>query len=616
MSTTAGEIADGASAHRTGPVLVGLAGVGGDELVRRAAAIAAARSERLIGVHVVRGDEPPGRELEIQRALVRRLGGHYREVVATDAALGIAAIARDEGAADVVLGIGRETGRTRRHLAVTLLRQLEGTDLHIVATDAFTVRLPPLGVDAVRPRPSRPPRPALAWVTCLGGLPLLTVVLVLLRDHVAVGASLLLDLCVVTAVAALGGRRPGLVAAFLAFGLTNWFLTPPYHTLAVNESEDVVALTVFVLVTMVVSIVVDRWGQRTREALVARAEAGALARSAATLVGVDDPLPELLDHLRTTFGVAWAAVIERDPSGEVVAHESGAHAPSTAPITVVDLAVEGGARLEVAVASIAPEQLETLRAFADQLAVAIRSRRLHIAAQRAEVVAQADALRAALLQAVSHDLRTPLATIIASASGLLEPDALFGEGDRTQLAREIVTAADRLEQMVHDLLDLSRLQAGAVVLSMSAVPLEEVVATAVAALPSTAVDVRVDPTLPLVDADRGLLERALANVVSNAAGWSPAAAPVVVDAAVAGGTVRIAVVDHGPGVAPADRDRIFVPFQRLGDRSHEAGAGLGLAIARGFVEAMGGRITAEDTPGGGLTMVIELPTASPGTGTT
>jgi len=149
---------------------------------------------------------------------------------------------------------------------------------------------------------------------------------------------------------------------------------------------------------------------------------------------------------------------------------------------------------------------------------------------------------------------------------------------------------------------------------MSEVALEDVVATALASVPSGAVEVRVDPALPLVRADRALLERALANVVSNAVGWSPAAAPVVIDASAADDVVRITVVDHGPGIAPADRERIFVPFQRLGDRSHEAGAGLGLAIARGFVEAMGGRIVAADTAGGGLTMVIELPASAPGDG--
>jgi two-component system sensor histidine kinase KdpD len=229
----------------------------------------------------------------------------------------------------------------------------------------------------------------------------------------------------------------------------------------------------------------------------------------------------------------------------------------------------------------------------------------------ADVLAEADALRAALLRAVSHDFRTPLAIIKASASGLLHTDVDFTESDRRLLLHDIEGAADRLDRMVRDLLDMSRLQAGAVELTLSAVALEEVVAAALAGVPDAQhrVEVDVSESLPRVLADAALLERALANLVSNAVAWSPRDIPVRVVAGLVGTFIDLRVIDRGPGVAVEYRDRIFVPFQRLGDRSNDAGAGLGLAIAKGFVEAMGARLDLDDTPGGGLTLSIRLAVA-------
>ncbi|MFN8024256.1 MAG: DUF4118 domain-containing protein [Acidimicrobiales bacterium] len=456
-------------------------------------------------------------------------------------------------------------------------------------------------------RPIAPTHRRLAWWSGAIGLAALTAVLSSMRSHVSVGSALLLDLAVVVAVAALGGLVPGLVASVVAVGLTNWFLTPPLHTLTVNDPENVVALVVFVMVTVVISVLVDRSARRSREATTARAEATALARSAATLVGARDPLPELLEQLRTTFGLSSAAIHERTAEGWWPTQLVGERRLEADDGHAIELSRSGDVRLVVDGPAVRADQLDTLRAFADQLALAVEARRLRDEAANAELVAQTDALRAALLRAVSHDFRTPLAAITASASGLQQADATFSEADRAALLDEIVAAAGRLERMVRDLLDISRLQAGAVELALGPVALEEVVATVASGVDREGrVDIEVPDDLPLVTADRALLERALANVVSNALAWSPADRAVVIDGAAFDERVVVRVVDHGPGVAPADRDRIFVPFQRLGDRSRDVGAGLGLAIAHGFVEAMGGTIEADDTPGGGLTMTITL----------
>src|SRR5262249_40952864 len=214
-------------------------------------------------------------------------------------------------------------------------------------------------------------------------------------------------------------------------------------------------------------------------------------------------------------------------------------------------------------------------------------------------------------QAVSHDLRTPLASIKASATSLLQSDVAWDAEQRREFLETIDVEADRLNRLVSNLLDMSRLNAGAVTVAARPLYLEDVVAAALASLDHDPehVLVSVPETLAPVSVDPALLERALANVVANALAWSPPGAPVRIEGAEVAGRVHLRVIDRGPGVAPADRERVFRPFQRLGDNSTQAGVGLGLAVARGFIEATGGGIELDDTPGGGLTVLIDLPIA-------
>lgn len=595
-------------------VVVALGGQGGDRLVRRAARIAGRTGAHLVGVHVVSAGKTPGPDLERQRGLLVGLGGVYREVIGDDVADALATFARVEQATQLVIGAMRPqggvaaSGHVKPSVASDLLERIGDVDVHVVGTDAGD---PPHKSSGSRSAgfACQPRLKVTAWALCVVGLPLLTAILTTLRRHVSVGSALMFDLTLVMAVAALGGLRVGLVASVGAFGLTNWFLTPPLHTLTVGDAQNVVALSVFVLVTVVVSLLVDRASRRSREAAAARAEAAALARSAATLVGAHDPLPELLEQLRATFGLASASVFEQSGVGWWPTQVSG-HPELLDPAdgTSIDISADGRLRLVVSPNALRPDQLELLRAFADQLAMAVEARRLRVEAVNAGLVAEADALRAALLQAVSHDFRTPLATIKASASGLLHTGAEFSESDRNLLLGDIEDAADRLDRMVADLLDMSRLQVGAVDLTLRSIALEEVVAAALSGLtaPQHRVEVDVAASLPTVLADAALLERAVANLISNALAWSPDACPVQVKAGQVGNTIDLRIVDRGPGIPTGDRERLFLPFQRLGDRSSDAGVGLGLAIAKGFVEAMGAQLSLDDTPGGGLTMTIRL----------
>ena len=200
---------------------------------------------------------------------------------------------------------------------------------------------------------------------------------------------------------------------------------------------------------------------------------------------------------------------------------------------------------------------------------------------------------------------------LGSVCGFENPeDVDFSPAATRELLETVDEGADRLNHLIGNLLDMSRLQTGALQLVMRDVGLDEVVPTALVGLDGERLAVDVPETLPRVRADAALLERAIANIAENALAWSPPDARVRIEACATQSTVELSVVDRGPGIPSDQRDDVFRPFQRLGDRSTDTGVGLGLAVARGFVEAMDGRIDIDDTPGGGTTMVISLPVAA------
>ncbi|BBC35130.1 Histidine kinase [Streptomyces graminofaciens] len=239
--------------------------------------------------------------------------------------------------------------------------------------------------------------------------------------------------------------------------------------------------------------------------------------------------------------------------------------------------------------------------------------RLAEAAAEVEPVKAADRMRTALLRAVGHDLRTPLAAGWAAVASLRSRDVEFSAEDRDELLATAEESMAKLSRLVENLLDRSRLEAGALTLNLRATTLEEVLPMALADVPVA--EARDVEEIPAVLADPPLLERVVANLVGNAARHTPPGRQVLVTASALAGRVELRVVDRGPGLPPADRDRVFEPFQRLGDTDNTTGLGLGLALARGLTEAMNGTLIPEDTPGGGLTMVVSLPVADL-TGTT
>ncbi|MGZ4667984.1 MAG: sensor histidine kinase [Blastococcus sp.] len=449
------------------------------------------------------------------------------------------------------------------------------------------------------------------------GLPVLVAVMVPARGSLSLAIPVLLVLLLVTVGAVIGGRWVALPGALAGALLLNWFFTPPFGTLLVESPAHLVVLAVYLTVALVVSATVDVAARRTAEAARARAEAEALSALAGGSLAEDRTLPDVLLQVRTVFGMREAALRERTSAGWRDVELSSADPVPTDD--EVERVVPAGPDLALVVRG--PElfaaDLRVLHSFAETAATALQGRRL---AQRAAEAAQleaADRARTALLAGVGHDLRTPLAAVKAAVSSLRQHDIPWTPEEREELLATVEDGADRLHRLVSDLLDASRLQAGAVPTFPETVGLDELVDRALLSLPATD-RVRLDlpPTLPHVLVDVALGERVLANLLENALRYSPGTAPVTVSGSVERDRVRCEVIDHGPGI-PAERwEDAFVSFRRLGspDRGQlgdrgPGGLGLGLAVARGFTEAMGGELTPATTPGGGLTMRLELPVA-------
>jgi two-component system sensor histidine kinase KdpD len=262
------------------------------------------------------------------------------------------------------------------------------------------------------------------------------------------------------------------------------------------------------------------------------------------------------------------------------------------------------------------EDQRVLETFAAAARTAYEGQRLSGEAEEARTLATVDQQRTALLAAVGHDLRTPLAGIKASVSSLRQTEVEWSAEEREELLATIEESTDRLDTVVRNLLDASRLQAGSLVVNTEAVSLDEIASSAALDLPEAAdqIQLEVPEDLPLVRADAGLLQRVFVNVLDNAVRHGGADEPITVSARAGADSAKIEIVDHGPGVPEAARASLFQPFQRAGDAGGQ-GLGLGLSVARGFVEAMGGAMVADSTPGGGMTMRIRLDLAENGVAT-
>jgi two-component system sensor histidine kinase KdpD len=406
---------------------------------------------------------------------------------------------------------------------------------------------------------------------------------------------------------------PAALSALLSGLLLNYFLVEPKYTFTIAEPDSAVTVVVLLLVAVAVAALVDGAAKRAREATQASREAELLALFAGSVLRGAD-LGTLLERVRETYAQRAVAVVRVTDDVESVVACVGTD-PCVSPASA-DTAIEVGDDefwMLMAGRQLAARDRRVLTAVAKQAAGLVKQRELSEEAGKAEAIAQADELRRSLLSAVSHDLRTPLAAAKAAVSSLRSDDVDFSAEDTSELLATIEESIDQLTALVGNLLDSSRLAAGVVAPNLQSVYLEEAVQRALVGISkhstgfrSVALDrVKVEVDDAVAMADAGLLERVLANVIDNALRYAPDS-PVRVTASTVGGRVLIAVIDDGPGIPRGTAEQLFAPFQRLGDQDNTTGIGLGLSVAKGFVDAMGGTIQATDTPGGGLTVLVEL----------
>jgi two-component system sensor histidine kinase KdpD len=589
-------------------------GPGSETLIRRASRIASKASAELMVVHVLRGDGLAGlsaQRISRIRELAASLDASPHVVTGRDVPTALLDFAREINATQLVIGTSRRSRWARivdEGIGATVVRRSGKIDVHIVAHEGSK---PGLGVGSI----SRTERRVASWLAAVL-LPavICAVVVISLHRVLATSGSSALFFVGVLMVALLGGIGPAVLSAVLSSLLLNYFLIAPRHTLAIAEPDDAVTEAVLLVVAIAVAVLVDGAAKRAREAGRASREAELLTLFAGSVLRGAD-LETLLERVRETYAQRAVSMLRQraDDKGYVVA--AVGNAPCTA-IDAADTAIEVGDDefwMLMAGRKLAARDRRVLSAVARQAAGLVRQRELAEEAGRADAIAAADELRRSLLSAVSHDLRTPLAAAKVAASSLRAEDVDFCPEDTAELLATIEESIDQLTALVGNLLDSSRLAAGVVHPELRRVYLEEVVQRALVSIGGGATGfmrsgidlVKVGVDGAVVMADAGLLERVLANLIDNALRYAPGRV-VRVNAGRVGDRVLVNVIDEGRGMPRGSEEHLFEAFQRLGDDDNTSGVGLGLSVARGFVEAMDGTIHATDTPGGGLTVVVDL----------
>ncbi|MDD7928396.1 ATP-binding protein [Microbacterium thalli] len=584
----------------------------GETLIRRGARIVdRSAGGELLAVHVsgqdgLRTADPAA--LADQRALVESLGGTYHQVVGDDIPAALVEFARSVNASQLVVGVSRR-GRlaaalTGPGIGATVIRESGDIDVHVVTHAAAGGRfaLPRIAGGALSVR-----RRVLGFVVALTGGPLLTWLLVALRSPESITSDVLAYQLLVVVVALVGGLWPAVFAAVMSGVTLDFFFVAPLFTVTISDPLHAWALVLYVVIALLVSVIVDQAAKGTRAARRATAEAELLAAVAGSVLRGDGSIPALVSRAREAFGMSGARLVATDGAvlaadGEPVRDDRHLRVP------VSDRAV-----LELHGGELGGSERRLLDVVVAQLAASLEQVDLQQSARTATVLAETDRVRSALLSAASHDLRRPLAAAVAALGGLRAAGPALSEADRAELLDTAGESLDALTTLVTDLLDVSRIEAGALAVALRPVDAADVVLAAVdeLALGPGDVELALDEDLPPIVADPVLLQRVVVNVLANAHRHAPAGGAVRIATSALGGRAQIRVIDHGPGIPVERHADVFAPFQRLGDADNTTGLGLGLALSKGFTEGMQGTLTPEQTPGGGLTMVVELPTAAP-----
>lgn len=612
-------------------IVIGLTGgPEGEVLIRRAARILKrVNGGDLLAVHVRAADgvaaESP-HHLEAQRTLIKDLGGSYHTVSGEDPAQALLDFARSVNATQIVVGVSRRkfpAGFLTGGVGSRVVKGSGDIDVHMVSHP-----LGGRGLERTRKRDLGRVRVAVGFAMAVVVPVLLQLLLAAAPSH-NIATAVLIQLSGSVAVALVGGLWPALLGALWSSLLVNYFSVPPLGTLTINDPQNLLALLVFAGVSSAVAVVVDLSARRSKEAARARSEAatlGDLTRGAST---AEDPVQGLLEQALDVFQVRTAALFvaadrSQSSSASVSSTADGpqwqlvasAGNPEADPDDTENIEqVDGGTRLVLTGRVLPASDRRLLGAFGAHLSALLERRQLATTRREMMRLAESNTMRTSILRAVSHDLRTPLAGIKLAVGGLRQPGVHYTEQEEEELLATIDECSDRLDGLVGNLLDMSRITSDSVNALIKPVRWNEVIHAALHGITHGRVRVDLPPNMPEIDADAGMLERVIANIAENAVKYAPDSDVVIVGAAgglsnttLAGrpaGELRI--IDHGQGVPAANVLKMFQPFQRLDDVPAATGVGLGLAVAQGFTEAMGGTLTAEETPGGGLTMLIRLP---------
>ncbi|WP_410869918.1 ATP-binding protein [Nocardia sp. A7] len=585
-----------------------------ETVVRRAGRIASKSSADLVVLHVVRGDGLVGvstERLTKLRGLAAGLDASLHTVTGDDVPTALLEFAREVNATQLVLGTSRRSRWARmldEGIGSTVVQRSGKIDVHMVTHEEAH--------RGARRHWLRPRRPVTAWLAAIVVPVLVSVICGGLLDRwLELGGLSAMFFVGVVAVALFGGVLPAAASALLSGLLLNWFFTSPRYSFTIAEPDNFATVVVLLIVAVAVAALVDVAAKRTSQARKASREAELLTMFAGSVLHGAD-LTDLLEQVRETYGQRAVSVRCGDQIVAAVGPE-----PPTRPADAETVIEAGDARSQLLLAgrSIDSSDRPVLNAVANQAVGLVRQARLTEEAGAAAALLEADRLRRALLSAVSHDLRTPLAGAKAAVSSLRSDDIEFSAEDTGELLEAIEESVDQLTALVGNLLDSSRLAVGVVTPQLRQVYMDEAAHRALVSvgmgtrgLRRAAMDrVKVEVGEVSVLADSGLLERVLANLIDNALRHSGRESPVRVTAEHDGDRVSIAVIDVGPGVPAGTEEQLFEPFQRLGDRDNTTGVGLGLSVVRGFVEAMAGTVHAEPTPGGGLTMLVDLPSGAP-----
>jgi two-component system sensor histidine kinase KdpD len=551
------------------------------------------------------------------RELVLSLGATLHTVVGDDVPAALLDFAREMNATQLVLGTSRRSRWARifeEGIGAATVQNSGKIDVHMVTHEAASGAF---SLSSLTPRN----RHLVSWLAALVVPSAICALIVFVLDpYLGTSGESALFFVGVLIVALLGGVAPAALSALLSGLLLNYFLVSPRYSFTIAEPDSAVTIVVLLAVAVAVAALVDGAASRAREARRASQEAELLALFAGSVLRGAD-LTALLERVRETYSQRAVSLL-RDGHGVIACVGTD----PCADVDTADTAIEVGDDefwMLMTGKKLAARDRRVLGAVAKQAAAMVKQRELTEEASKAEAISQADELRRSLLSAVSHDLRTPLAGAKAAVSSLRSDDVGFSEEDTAELLATVEESIDQLTALVGNLLDSSRLAAGVVRPELRRTYLEETVQRALLGISKGATGfgsagaatrgkapvgldrVKVEVGDAVAMADSGLLERVLANLIDNALRYAPDSV-VRVNAGQVGDRVLIAVIDEGPGIARGTEEQLFEPFQRLGDTHNSSGVGLGLSVAKGFVEAMGGSVIATDTPGGGLTIEIDL----------